>query len=150
MRESLVAVGLAVVVGICALVALAADGEEVGAGQEVDRNFPPYVVKTEPASRAKDVASALREIKVTFDRPMMTEQQWSWIIHRNLGTYPGYRDSAEPRWEDDGRTCVLSVRLTADTLYAVGVNSFRHSGFRDTDNKIAVPHVWVFKTAKIQ
>ena len=79
---------------------------------------------------------------------MNVERTWSWIIHTDLGVYPGYRGSPEPRWENDGRTCVLAVKLSPDTVYAVGVNSYRHTGFRDTEGKIAVPHVWVFKTKK--
>jgi hypothetical protein len=132
---------------VCAAKALAAGAEKA---PTYDPAFPPCVVKTEPANRAKDVDFRLREIKVTFDRPMMTEQQWSWIIHTELGVYPGYRGSPGPRWEDDGKTCILSVRLSPDTLYAVGVNSLRHTGFRDRKNKIAVPYVWVFKTKKGQ
>jgi len=111
-------------------------------------DLPPCVVETSPADRATDVDYGLREIKVTFDRPMMGGQQWSWIIHTDLGVYPGYKGSPDPRWEDGGKTCVLPVRLSPDTLYAVGVNSFRHTGFRDPAGKIAVPHVWVFKTRK--
>ncbi len=113
-----------------------------------DKDFPPCVVGTEPGNRAKDVDFTLREIKVTFDRPMRTERSWSWIIHRNLGVYPGSKPSAEPRWENKGRTCVLPVRLSPDTLYAIGVNSIRHTGFRDPDGNVAVPHVWVFRTKK--
>lgn len=112
-----------------------------------DPSLPPCVVASVPASRATDVDPALREIKVTFDRPMTTRQQWSWIIHTALGLYPGVRD-VPPRWEDDGRTCVLSVRLRADTVYAVGCNSVRHTGFRSRDNKVAVPYVLAFKTRK--
>jgi len=115
---------------------------------EFDPELPPCVVKTEPADRAKDVAFNLREIKVTFDRPMATEKAWSWMILQECGLYPGYRGSAEPRWEGDGRTCVLAVRLSPDTVYAVGVNSPRNTGFRDTKGKVAVPHAWVFKTRK--
>ena len=115
---------------------------------ELDPDFPPCVVKTVPENRAKDVDPALREIKVTFDRPMMTEKQWSWIIHQQFGVYPGDREGPQPRWENGGRTCVLAVKLVPNTLYAVGVNSFRHTGFRAPDNKVAVPHTWVFKTGK--
>ena len=113
-----------------------------------DPDLPPCVVKTEPANRAKDVDFTLREIKVTYDRPMTTGANYSWIIHQRLGVYPGTRGGPEPRWENEGRTCVLPVRLSPDTLYAIGVNSFRHTGFRDPKGKIAVPHVWVFKTRK--
>jgi hypothetical protein len=111
-------------------------------------DLPPCVIKTVPENRATDVDAALQEIKVTFDRPMETNGSWSWIIHRALGLYPGYKGSKGPRWENGGKTCVLQVKLLPDTVYAVGANSFRHHGFRDVNGKIAVPQVWVFKTGK--
>ena len=131
---------------VLALCSLALAGEAKKA--EFDPDFPPRVVKTEPANRAKSVDFSLREIKVTFDRPMATEKSWSWMILVECGVYPGYRGSAEPRWEDGDRTCVLSVRLSPDTVYAVGANSPRNWGFRDTKGKAAVPYAWVFKTKK--
>jgi len=124
-------------------------GETGEAELPVDRDFPPHVVKTVPANLAKDVDVTLREIRVTFDRPMETERSWSWIIHRPLGAYPGLgRGGPEPRWEDEGRTCILAVRLAPDTVCAIGVNSIRHTGFRDTEAKVAMPHVWAFKTGQ--
>ena len=111
-----------------------------------DPELPPVVVKTVPAAGEKEVDSSLTEIRVTFDRPMQTENAWSWIIHQNLGIYPGIKDGPDPRWEDDGRTCVLPVKLLPGRLYAVGANSFRHTGFRDLSGLVAVPFAWVFKT----
>ena len=133
-----------IVLALGGVAALAADAPEA----KVDTALPPFVVTALPANRATDVDPALQAIKVTFDRPMQTEKSWSWVLHTALGAYPGYRGSAEPRWEDGGRTCVLPVRLKPDTVYAVGANSFRHTGFRDEGGKAAVPHVWVFKTRK--
>lgn len=124
-------------------------GADKGKKAENQANqFPPHVVKTVPANLADGVDFTIKEIKVTFDRKMSTDKSWSWMMHQNLGVYPGYRPSPEPRWEDDGKTCVLAVKLSPDTLYAVGANSYRHTGFRDTDGKIAIPYIWVFKTKK--
>ena len=132
-----------VLVGVCGTCLLADPAAKAN-----DDELPPQVVKTEPANGAQDVDPGLKEIKVTFDRKMTTERSWSWIIHRQLGAYPGVRGGSDPRWEDDGRTCVLSVKLKPDTLYAVGANSFRHTGFKDTNGKVAIPHTWVFRTRK--
>jgi hypothetical protein len=116
---------------------------------EFDKDFPPRVVKTEPADREKDVDSGLKEIKVTFDRPMMTEKNnWAWMTAVKNGVFPGSRNLPAPRWEDGGRTCVLPVKLSPDTLYAVGCNSPRDWGFSSSDGKPAVPFYWVFKTKK--
>ena len=126
----------------CLIAASAADKPNANA------DFPPMVVKTEPESRVTGVDFTIQEIKVTYDRPMETGGSWSWIIHTNLGVYPGYRGSAGPRWENNGKTCVLPVKLSPNTVYAIGVNSFRHTGFKDKAGTAAVPHVWVFKTRK--
>ncbi|MEW6355692.1 MAG: Ig-like domain-containing protein [Planctomycetota bacterium] len=115
-------------------------------GLDFDPDLPPCVVKVEPANRAKDVDFRLTEIKVIFDRPMTVGENFSWIMHERIGVYPGYRGSPPPRWEDDGRTCVLPVRLSPNTLYAVGVNDSRYTGFKSLDGSAAVPFVWVFKT----
>lgn len=115
---------------------------------EANLDLPPCVVKTEPENRATDVDPTLAEIKVTYDRPMAVGRNYSWIIHQAIGTYPGDKNGPEPRWENDGKTCVLSVKLKPDTLYAVGVNSFRHTGFHDPKGGVGVPYIWVFKTGK--
>jgi len=134
---------VAVLTGVFCLVTAAQETDT-----KQDAEFPPRVVKTEPADRTADVDFRLREIKVTFDRPMETGKNYSWIILRAHGVYPGYRGGPEPRWENDGKTCVLPVRLSPNTLYAVGINSYRHTGFHDPAGKPAVPFAWVFKTTK--
>ena len=132
---------------ILAVMLFAAPGiAQETAVKEGDPELPPRVVKVSPAHGDKNVDFNLREISVTFDRPMRTEQSWSWIIHEALGVYPGSRSL--PHWSKDAKTCILPVRLSPDTLYAVGANSFRHTGFRDKSGKVAVPYVWVFKTGK--
>ena len=136
---------VAFLLAAAACAAVAADGP----AEKVDADMPPYVVKTDPPNRARDVDPGLREIKVTFDRPMQTKRSWSWVIHRRIGWYPGRRN-APPRWENNGRTCVLPVQLRPDTLYADGCNSLRLTGFRDRNGRVAVPHVWVFRTRKAE
>lgn len=131
--------------GVCvAAVAVAAGPGAVRS--RLNKDLPPCVIKTDPADRETRVDPDLKEIKVTFDRAMATQESWSWIMLNQIGAYPGYDGSPKPRWENDGRTCVLSVRLQPDTLYAVGANSYRHTGFRDRDNRPAVPRAWVFRT----
>ena len=137
---------LGILVFAAALVGCSALAAEKKA--DFDPDLPPCVVKTEPADRAKDVDFNVREIKVTFDRPMTTGENYSWMILEPYGIYPGYRGSDPPRWLEDGRTCVLQVRLSPDTVYAVGINSYRHVGFHDPKGKAAVPYAIVFKTRK--
>jgi RNA polymerase sigma-70 factor (ECF subfamily) len=110
--------------------------------------WPPRVVATEPADRASDVDPDLAEIRVTFDRPMTVGENYSWVKLVEWGQFPGSRGARAPRWENGGRTCVLAVKLEPGVLYAVGINSFRHRGFRDTVGTPAVPFAWVFRTKK--
>jgi hypothetical protein len=134
---------------LCAVAWIVFAGLGVSAQEQkpaFDPEMPAIVVGTVPAAGAKDVDPNLKEIRVTFDRPMRTDRSWSWIIHQQLGAYPGAKDGPDPRWEDDGRTCILAVDLKPGTLYAVGANSFRHTGFRDKQSRPAVPYVWVFRT----
>jgi len=135
-------IGLVIGVGILACVAVAAQDK----GAVKDQDFPPRVVKTEPADRARDIDPNLAEIRVTFDRPMRQGRFWSWIIMAPYGAYPGDKGAGEPTWDDDHKTCVLKVKMLPGTTYAVGVNSYRHTGFQDPDGQPAVPYTWVFKT----
>jgi hypothetical protein len=137
-------IGLAMACGVLVCVAVAAQDK----GEAKDQDFPPRVVKTEPADRARHVDPDLTEIRVTFDRPMKQGRNWSWILMQAWGEYPGDKALGEPAWENGGKTCVLKVSLRAGTTYAVGVNSFRHTGFQDSADQPAVPFTWVFKTRK--
>lgn len=136
--------GLSAVIGLLACVALFAQDKPA----VKDADFPPRVVSTFPADRARDVSPDLTEISVTFDRPMKMGRSWSWIINEPYGAYPGDKAEGDPTWSDDHKTCTLKVKLRPATTYAVGVNSFRHTGFQDPDGVPAVPFVWVFKTRK--
>ncbi len=124
------------------------EGPEIDEEPKINWALPAAVVETVPANRAMDVDPNLAEIKVTFDRPMVLEQSWSWIVLEEYGEYPGIRGFEDPRWEKDELTCVLPVALKPDTVYAVGVNSFQHTGFLGRDRKPAVPYAIVFKTRK--
>jgi hypothetical protein len=141
MKHTLITCSLAIAVALFSSTGICGPKDKKAA-------FPPRVVKTEPANLAEGVEYTLKEIKVTFDRKMKGDQSWSWILQQNIGVYPGYRSSGPPKWENGGKTCVLPVKLSPDTLYAVGVNSYRHTGFKDTNGKIAIPYTWVFKTKK--
>lgn len=108
--------------------------------------LPPYVVKVEPAENAVDVDAARKTISVTFDRAMATEKAWSWMLLRPHGMYPGFRGGPEPKFDETGKTCTLTVALRPETVYAVGVNSHRNFGFRDRNGTPAVNFGWAFAT----
>lgn len=142
--------------GVALLASLLVLGLATGKHGEHGRTaLPPCVLNVRPQNRALDVDPGLGEIRVTFDREMEREKlapgadaNFAWINHGNIGEFPAGMTGDPPYWEDGGRTCVLPVSLKPDTLYAVGVNSYEHTGFWDKQGRVAVPFVWVFRTRK--
>jgi len=118
-------------------------GEPDAAEQEqtVD-SVPPVVVKTEPASGARDVAPGFTEIRVKFSKPM-TDRSWSWTaawadsIPQRIGG---------PRYEPDQRTCVIRVNLEPSKTYAYWLNSSSYQNFKDEKGNPAVPYLLIFQT----
>jgi hypothetical protein len=56
--------------------------------------------------------------------------------------------SGDIRYLDDGRTCVLPVKLEPGKTYATWINSGRFLGFKDRDRRPAVPYLLVFETKR--
>jgi RNA polymerase sigma-70 factor (ECF subfamily) len=105
-------------------------------------NEPPKVVKSEPANGADDVDPNLTEIKVTFSK-QMRNGSWSWT-QRSDDTFP--ETTGKPHYLEDGRTCVLPVKLQPGKEYYLSINSQRFQNFKDTDGRPAVPYPLSFKT----
>jgi RNA polymerase sigma-70 factor (ECF subfamily) len=105
---------------------------------------PPVVVDTSPKSGATDVDPELKEIRVTFSKPMMDES-WSWS-QASDETYP--ETTGEPRYLADGKTCVLPVNLAPSKSYEIWLNSEKFHNFKDRDGRPAVPHYLRFQTKK--
>lgn len=106
-------------------------------------SLPPVVVQTVPQSGDSAVDPALTEIRVTFSKPMMTEQMWSWVM-LSPETFPEM--AGDIRYLEDGRTCAAPVRLDPGRTYAVWINSKDYRSFRDQKNHPAVPYLLVFRT----
>lgn len=70
-------------------------------------NLPPSVVTTFPIAGDTNVDPSTREIKVTFSKDMMTEEQWSWVIF-SKDTFPKIVGKIK---FIDKRTCVAPVKL---------------------------------------
>lgn len=113
---------------------------EPAQAQDVD-TVAPVVVKTFPEAGSKEVASGVTEIKVTFSKPM-TDQSWSW----STAWQNSCPDSiGKPRYDSDGKTCILKVKLEAGKTYGYWINSGKFHGFQDTGGRAAVPYLLVFK-----
>lgn len=105
---------------------------------------PPVVVKTVPEAGKGDIDPALNEIKVTFSKRMLNGS-WSWSTLSKT-SFP--KTTAEPRYEKDGRTCVLPVKLERGKIYAIWINSEKFQNFQDVNELPAIPYLLVFQTKK--
>ena len=105
--------------------------------------FPPVVVRTLPAAGDLAVDPTTREVRVTFSKPMMTHEMWSFV-YTAPADFPEI--AGDIHYLRDGRTCVLPVSLEPGKTYGMWINSQNHTSFRDTYQRPAIPYLLVFKT----
>ena len=103
---------------------------------------PPVVVETFPISNARDVEPGEAEIRVRFSKGM-ADGSWSWSTAWENST-PEF--IGQPRYETDGRTCVVKVKLEPGQTYAFWLNSEKFQNFKDGDGRPAVPYLLIFQT----
>jgi hypothetical protein len=108
--------------------------------QDID-SVAPVVVKTSPEAGSKDVAAGIAEVKVTFSKPM-ADQSWSWSTAWQ-NSCP--ESIGKPRYDADGKTCILKCKLEAGKTYGWWLNSGKFHGFQDAGGRAAVPYLLVFK-----
>jgi RNA polymerase sigma-70 factor (ECF subfamily) len=99
-------------------------------------------VDIEPKVGATDVDPALREIRVTFSKPMR-DKSWSWT---SGNVYATPKTNGEIHYENGRRTCVMPVKLEPGKTYVMGINSERFQGFQDADGRPALPYLLAFRT----
>jgi hypothetical protein len=109
---------------------------------------PPVVIQTVPPSGAAEVDPALTELRATFSKPMQ-DGSWSWCRWADGKEENFPRIAGSARYLEDGRTCVLPVKLQPGRTYALWLNH-RDSArsFKDTDGQAAVPYLLIFETRK--
>jgi len=105
--------------------------------------MPPVVVKTIPQAGDTRVNPHLTEIKVTFSKEMLTNNQWSFV---KLGNAPFPKASGKIHFLKDKRTCVLPVKLESGKTYAMWLNSGQYNYFKDKNKNSAIPYLLIFKT----
>jgi RNA polymerase sigma-70 factor (ECF subfamily) len=121
----------------CALLSMSALAEDLA-------SMPPVVVKTFPEAGARDVAAGTVEIRVTFSK-RMKDGSWSWTTAWQDSTPEGI---GTPRYENDGKTCVMKVKLEPGKTYGYWINSEKFRNFKDAQGKPAVPYLLAFETKK--
>jgi hypothetical protein len=132
---------LALVLFLSAALALATSA---GAKDISIQGLPPVVVKTVPQSGAMDVDPGLKEIRVTFSKNML-DKAWSCVT-LSKETYPA--TDGEVRYDSDGRTFVMPVKLEPGRTYAIMLNSEKYKNFMDAQRQPAMPYLLVFQTKK--
>ena len=109
------------------------------------KSMPPSVVKTVPQAGDTAVDPALKEIKVTFSKDMITDRMWSFC-QISKETFP--ENAGQIHYLSDKRTCVMPVKLEPGKTYVIWVNRAQYNSFRDTNNTPSVPYLLVFETKR--
>jgi predicted Ser/Thr protein kinase len=110
-------------------------------GQTV-AGLPPVVVETWPVSGMRDVEPGVAEIRVRFSKEM-ADGSWSWSTAWENST-PEF--IGPPRYESDGRTCTVKVKLEPGRTYGWWLNSDKFRNFTDQAGRPAVPYLLIFQT----
>ena len=100
------------------------------------------MVTTSPASGDGKVDPATTEITIKFSKDM-SPNGFS-LAQISEQTFP--KILAQPKFNDDKRTCVVGVKLEPKKSYAIWVNSDKFKNFKDADGHPAVPYLLVFET----
>ena len=85
----------------------------------------PKIVMMDPANGAKDVDPKTDELRVTFDQPMSLTYSWC----TDGKDFPEIKEGVRPRWTDDRKTCILSVKLKPGSNYHLFLNLANYTGF---------------------
>lgn len=114
-----------------------------GAPEEVkNRVRKPEIISLTPPNGAKDVDPGLREIRVTFNVPMGKGFSWTG----GGEDFPEIPEGLRPSWTEDGKTCVLPVKLKPGWDYCLGLNSSSHKNFQSEGGVPLDPVVYTFRT----
>ncbi len=113
----------------------------VGAG---DDTLAPQVVDTNPRNGAKDVDQNLDKVTVTFSKPMM-DRSWSWS-YEDKASFP--QTMGQPSYINNGKTCVLPVKLEPGKQYVIWINTKRFKNFKDMNGNPVEPYKLTFTTRR--
>jgi len=105
-------------------------------------SMPAVVVKTVPESGSKNIPPGETEIRVTFSKEM-ADGSWSWSTAWQNSTP---ETIGKPKYDADGKTCVLKVKLEPNKAYGYWLNSEKFRNFKDRGGRASVPYLLVFET----
>ncbi len=108
---------------------------------------PPIVVSTFPLKGDNAVDPNTTELRVTFNKDMLTDRMWSWCTE-SQDTAPKF--VSEGTKFIDNRTCTTPVELAPNKTYVVWINTQKRGSFRDINHNSAVPYRLEFRTGNVQ
>ncbi|KMY66518.1 hypothetical protein AAU61_15300 [Desulfocarbo indianensis] len=112
------------------------------AGEAKLEDQRPVVVATSPRVGDANVDPNLKEIRITFSKPMQPDGYS--LVKMDKDSFP--QITGEAGFLEDGRTFVAPVSLTGNKTYQIWVNSDRFQNFRDLKGRPAVPYLVSFRT----
>jgi RNA polymerase sigma-70 factor (ECF subfamily) len=107
-------------------------------------SVPPVVIRTLPESGVTGVDPELKELRVTFSKPM--REHSGSISKWGEAEFPEV--AGEVKFLPDRRTWVLPIRLQPGKVYAVWINPEQDGGFQDLSGQSAVTYLLIFETRK--
>lgn len=102
---------------------------------------PPQVLELFPKNNAVDVDPDIKQMRVTFDRDMITGR---WSLCGGGPSFPEVQ--GQPRWKNK-RTLIVRVSLKPDHDYSLSLNCPVGQKFQSADGTPLVPLPWHFSTA---
>ena len=104
--------------------------------------IPPHVVSMLPANASTEVSPGLTEIRITFDRPMITNS-WAWC-----GSGPHFPEGmGKPHYDATHTVWSVPVKLKPDWVYEFSLNSDpRYAGFMSEEYVCLAPVSVRFRT----
>jgi len=109
---------------------------------QAPKSLPPItqIVKLEPANGETEVSPATKELKVTFDRPMMSGSAF-------VGDKPFFPKTTDKPYYADLFTCALPVSLEPGRTYELQIGADRSTTFRSRRGVAIKPVLWRFRTS---
>ncbi len=112
--------------------------------QEQNKANAPKVIALSPANGATGVDPNLKEIKVTFDRPM-GKTSWSFCQKSDVD-FP--ETGGMPSYDESGIVITMPVRLSPNKTYNIYLNAPPYLGFRSANGGILEEVHYTFTTGK--
>jgi len=117
--------------------------DEYEGEQEVRITEAPKVVGMTPKNGSTDVDPQLKEIRVTFDRPM-DNGNWSVVCEKKMCP----KSAGKVHFDEECKVFVMPVRLEPDRSYLFWLNSSEFDAFQSREGVPLEPVEVTFRTRK--